>query len=196
MDKLVVGRVEAVFDDPLIIGLPVIVEGRFSPAFRLPFLYRHDRWPFVLGQVAKENEDKAVAFFDGIAVNTGPRRDLVARAERWDSLATALTVETPTVIRALHAIAPEFPCRQRCAAVNTRVTQTMCLTVRVAKQHEIVAQHAHSQWDCAETVTELRDIPEINEHRSAPLESLINSIPKSCGARGAKPSGQLHSPTL
>ena len=78
--------------------------------------------------------------------------------------AMAVAVVLPPVVRALDAIAHELAVRERGAPMGADVTQAVNVACRVAKQNEVLAEHAHADQLVGDVLALFSGIPEIDKH--------------------------------
>ena len=164
MDELVVRRVDTVLDRTFVVEVPFKDLIGLAPAFLAELGNVHNGRPLRFRQIAEKREDEAVTLDDGIGVDFGPCGDFGVGTHRRDSRAHTVTVELPTVVRALHAIALALSVHERAAAMNAYIAQTMGRPPAVAEKDEVLPQHAAMQKRFSKLIAFCRPVPKIDKH--------------------------------
>ena len=157
-------RVDAVFHGALVVDVPFEILAGGSPSLHSPFGNFKNRRPFRLVEVAQETENQSVAFHDRIGVHPRPAGRLCLHADGRHARALPLAVESPAVVRTLHATVFHHAVAERTAAVAAGIAEAVGLAVLVAPQHEVLAQHAPLERLVLQFPGFDRGVPEIDEH--------------------------------
>ena len=166
MDEGRMGDVDAVLHHPRRFRAPMPFVGDPLPGRVVVFREVRQREALFLGRVAEEHPDHPEAFAGGIGVDARPtrRRVVLAFGRHVDHLPCA--VVAPAVVRAGDAVALSPAAGERPATVQADVAQAMHVALRIAKQHEFLAQHPRANGLLIDGARPLGDVPQVDQHRT------------------------------
>ena len=135
MHKLVMRRINAIFNGALVVGLKTIVLQSAAPTFLTPLFDINNRWALRFGKIAKKRENQAVTFFNGISICAGAAGNVCILTQRRQPLHITGGIKLPAMIRALDTITFDFAVGKRTAAVSTGITQASSLACFISENH-------------------------------------------------------------